>query len=320
MNILKLKPAFKDYLWGGQILKEKYGKDTNLAILAESWEVSGHPDGPSTILNKEYAGMTLSEYLDQKDNKPLGKLNLDLNELPVLVKFIDAFSDLSIQVHPNDEYSLKHEGDNGKTEMWYILEAKPGSKIYYGTKKAMSKSEFKQSIDNDTILEKLNHVEVKKGDVIFVEAGTIHAIGAGIVICEIQQNSNITYRLYDFNRKDAQGNLRELHVDKAIAVSTLTPLSTDFKAQGQEIKYKNHTRQLLVTCPYFTTYKIEVCGEFDLNVSPDHFKAIVVISGEVSLETQKEKINLTKGESCFIDAGTSDIKVSGSGVYLTITL
>lgn len=320
MGIVKLRPSFKDYLWGGQKLKESYGKETDLEILAESWEVSTHPDGPSYVVDKGDENETLMDYLLKKERNPYGEKNIGDKELPVLIKFIDALSNLSIQVHPNDEYSQKYENDNGKTEMWYILEAEPNSKIYYGTKKELSKEEFKQSIENNTILEKLEHVEVKKGDVIFVEAGTIHAIGAGIVLCEIQQNSNITYRIFDFNRKDADGNLRELHVNKALEVSNLSPLNTDFKAQGKTIKYDQHSRQLLVTCPYFTTSKIDVDGEFNLNVSQDSFKAVIVIEGELAFTYEGDTVNLVKGESAFVDAGTENVTVSGKGTYLAVTV
>lgn len=320
MGIVKLRPSFKDYLWGGQKLKESYGKETDLKILAESWEVSTHPDGPSYVVDKGDNNETLMDFLLKKEGNPYGEKNAGNNELPVLIKFIDALSNLSIQVHPNDEYSQKHENDNGKTEMWYILEAEPNSKIYYGTKKELSKEEFKQSIEDNTILEKLEHVEVKKGDVIFVEAGTIHAIGAGIVLCEIQQNSNITYRIFDFNRKDVDGNLRELHVDKSLQVSNLSPLNTDFKAQGETIKYDQHSRQLLVTCPYFTTNKIDVDGEFNLNVSQDSFKAVIVIEGKLAFTYKGDTVNLVKGESAFIDAGTENVTVSGIGTYLAVTI
>ncbi|MDN6731485.1 MAG: class I mannose-6-phosphate isomerase, partial [Atopostipes suicloacalis] len=194
MTIHQLKPSFKDYLWGGQKLKEDYGKDTDLNPLAESWEVSTHPDGPSYILGGEHDGLTLDDYIKEKGKEVLGERGSKFDRFPVLIKFIDALKDLSIQVHPDDEYGLKHENEYGKTEMWYILEANPGSKIYYGTNQEISKEDFRKAIENQEVLEKLKHVEVFPGDVIFVEAGTIHAIGEGIVLCEVQQNSNTTYR------------------------------------------------------------------------------------------------------------------------------
>lgn len=318
MAIIKLKPAFKDYLWGGQKLKENYGKVTDMNPLAESWEVSTHADGPSIINEGEYQGLTLGEYIAKKDRQPLGLNGRKFEQFPVLVKFIDALQDLSIQVHPNDEYGMEHEGEYGKTEMWYILDSEPGSKIYYGTNKELTRDEFKASIDNQTVLDNLKHVEVSPGDVIFVEAGTIHAIGAGIVICEIQQNSNTTYRVYDFHRKDAEGNLRDLHIEKALDVSNLTPLPSDFKAQKELETFEDHTKQVLVSCPYFTTTKYEVKGAFDHNVSDESFEAVIVLDGALSIITKDSITDLKKGETCFIDANTSDIQITGEASFLSV--
>lgn len=320
MSVNKLRPSFKDYLWGGQKLKEDYGKETDLKPLAESWEVSTHADGPSYILGGEYDGLTLEEYLKEKADKPLGTKGRTFDRFPVLVKFIDALQELSIQVHPDDEYGLEHENEYGKTEMWYILEADPGAKIYYGTKETITKEEFEASINNQTVLEKLNHVEVEKGDVIFVEAGTIHAIGRGIVLCEVQQNSNTTYRVYDYHRKDADGNLRDLHVEKALDVSTLTPLNTDFEAAGEVEAYEDHTKQLLATCEYFTTHKIDVDGAFSHDVSDESFEAVIVIEGSVRIKADDDEVTLNKGESAFIDAGSQDLEVSGQGSYLSVSV
>lgn len=320
MAINQLSPSYKDYLWGGQKLKEDYGKNTDLKPLAESWEVSTHADGPSYLVGGKYDGLTLEAYLNEKDQKPLGSNGQKFDRFPVLIKFIDALQDLSIQVHPDDEYGLEHENEYGKTEMWYILEAEPGAKIYYGTNKDLTKDEFKASIDDQTVLDNLNHVEVHKGDVIFVEAGTIHAIGAGIVICEIQQNSNTTYRVYDFHRKDADGNLRDLHVDKALDVSTLTPLNSDFKPQGNLEEYENYTKQMLATSDYFKTTRFEVDGSFTDHVDNESFKSIIVTEGAITLRDNETLVDLQKGQSAFIDAGSGDVEVSGQGTYLAVSV
>ena len=198
MSILKLLPAGKDYLWGGTRLIKEYNKNFNLDKLAETWELSCHPDGLCTIAEGEFAGRTLSEYLDIVGKKVLGTKCEHMEQFPLLIKFIDAKNDLSIQVHPSDEYALTHEGQYGKTEMWYIMDCQPGAFIYYGFKEAISNEEFAERIQNKTLLEVLNKVEVKKGDVFFIEPGTIHAIGSGNLIAEIQQNSNVTYRVYDY--------------------------------------------------------------------------------------------------------------------------
>ncbi|MGX7109435.1 type I phosphomannose isomerase catalytic subunit [Facklamia miroungae] len=320
MTINQLRPSYKDYLWGGQKLKENYGKKTDLNPLAESWEVSTHPDGPSYILGGPHDGLTLKAYLEEKNQAPLGTKGQTFDRFPVLVKFIDALGELSIQVHPNDEYGFKHENEYGKTEMWYILEAEPGAKVYYGTKEPISKEAFKQSIEDQTVLDKLNHVAVKKGDVIFVEAGTIHAIGKGIVLCEVQQNSNTTYRVYDYHRKDAEGNLRDLHIDKALDVATLTPLNTDFEPAEVAKTYENHTKQLLASSSYFNVQKVEVGGSFTQSISKESFKSITVIEGSITFEDNNHSLTLNKGESAFIDAGSQHIKTDGPGTYLSVSV
>ncbi len=206
MDILKLKPTYKDYLWGGEKLRTKYGKETDISPLAESWELSCHPDGLSVIFGGEYDGKTLESYI--KENKGcLGNL-CKSDELPILIKLIDAQDNLSVQVHPNDEQAKKWENQNGKTEMWYVVEAEDDAKMTCGMKQDTTKEELKKAIENNTVEELLNTVSSKKGDIFFVEAGTVHAIGKGNIIAEIQQNSNVTYRLYDYGRIGKDGKPR----------------------------------------------------------------------------------------------------------------
>ena len=219
MSVLKLKPSCKDYLWGGHRLVEEYGKEYDGEILAETWELSCHPDGPSTIVNGAYAGKTLEEYIEAEGKEVLGTNCRRFRDFPILTKFIDAKQDLSIQVHPDNRYALKNEGQYGKTEMWYVVDAGKEAFLYYGFKKEVSKEEFARRIQEDTLLEVLNAVPVQKGDVLFIESGTIHAIGKDILIAEIQQNSNVTYRVYDYGRVGKDGKKRDLHIEKAIAVT-----------------------------------------------------------------------------------------------------
>lgn len=320
MAVIKLSPAFKDYLWGGTRLKEIYQKQTDLEIVAESWEVSTHPDGPSYVVSGVDEGKTLTEYIKYYGTQILGTDAQDFNFFPILVKFIDAKKDLSIQVHPNDEYGLKHEGEYGKTEMWYIVEAEPDSAIYYGTKNRINRDDFVRAIETNTVLDVLNRVPVKKGDVIFVEAGTIHAIGAGIMICEIQQNSNTTYRVYDYNRKDACGNLRQLHLKQALDVSNLRPLDTQFKPQGTLETHSNYQKQLLVSCPYFKTTKINLSGSRNHKVGPESFEAWVVLEGSIDVTHNHQTVKLLAGETLFLEANTDAIHLSGSATFLSITV
>ncbi|MCR5025201.1 MAG: class I mannose-6-phosphate isomerase, partial [Lachnospiraceae bacterium] len=232
MSIFKLKPACKDYLWGGERLKKEYGIEYDGDPLAEAWVLSCHPDGLSVIDSGEHKGKTLSEYIGRNADKTLG--------FPVLIKLIDAKQNLSIQVHPDDEYAMSHEGQKGKTEMWYILDSAPDAFIYYGFKKEISKEEFEQRIRDNTITEVLNKVRVKKGEAYFIKAGTLHAIGAGCLIAEVQQNSNVTYRIYDYDRVGADGKRRELHIDKALDVTDRRP-PEPYKADGD----------YLASCEYF---------------------------------------------------------------------
>lgn len=213
MAILKLKAPCKDYIWGGNRLREEYGKELDSDKIAESWELSCHKDGQSMIVGGEFDGKTLSDYIEAKGKSAVLGKNCDRFEyFPVLIKLIDAKDNLSVQVHPSNDYALRVEGEYGKTEMWYIVDCDPGAELLYGFKHEISKEEFAERIANNTLLEVTNNVPVHKGDVFFIESGTLHAIGKGILIAEIQQNSNTTYRIYDYGRVGKDGKPRELHV------------------------------------------------------------------------------------------------------------
>ena len=224
MSILKLKPCCKDYIWGGRRLADEYGIPCDKDILAEAWVLSCHPDGPSVIVNGPSQGKTLAEYIQANGNQVLGTHCRRFRDFPILVKFIDANQHLSVQVHPGNRYALSQEHQYGKTEMWYVMDAAPNSFLYYGFKREVSREEFARRIQEDTLLDVLNAVPVQKGDVLFIESGTIHAIGAGILIAEIQQNSNVTYRVYDYGRVGKDGKKRDLHIEKALAVTNRVPI------------------------------------------------------------------------------------------------
>ena len=301
MKPVLLLPAFKDYLWGGTRLKEEFGKKSDLDIVAESWELSTHKDGQSVVASGEFAGMTLGEFVE-KNPSVLGKNCDNFEFFPILIKFIDAKDNLSIQVHPDDEYALKNTGGYGKTEMWYILDCEEGASLYYGFKEEITKEQFKESIENNTLLDYLNKVEVKKGDVYFIEAGTVHAIGKGIVICEIQQNSNTTYRVYDYDRRDAQGNARELHVEKALEVSVTKP----------PVEYKQENENVLAKCKYFTVEKAEIDGEMEFSIDETSFKSVIVTDGEGTLVSGDYTMEIKKGDSVFIPAQNGKYTVKGN--------
>lgn len=316
MAVVKLKPAFKSYLWGGHRLKEEFSKNFTDDKVAETWELSMHEDGPSVVISGDDAGLTLKEYVDKKGKDILGKNGNTFDFFPILVKFIDAAQDLSIQVHPDDDYALEHEGEYGKNEMWYILDAKEDAFIYYGTNKEISQEAFKSAIENNEVLETLNQVPVKAGDVIYVEAGTIHAIGEGILLCEVQQNSNTTYRVYDFNRKDKDGNLRDLHIEQAIEVSKLSPLDSDFSPRGEVVEENGLESQLLLKTPYFETSSLTITQDSFIEVDDTSFVGLICLEGNVSVDD----LTLDKGETAFVEANSNKVSLSGNGRVLKVSV
>lgn len=313
MCILKLKPSCKNYLWGGHRLADEYGIEYEEDILAEAWELSCHPDGPSYISNGKYAGRTLEEFIEAEGKEVLGTHCRRFRDFPILIKFIDAKQNLSIQVHPNNRYALKNEGQYGKTEMWYIMDAKPGAFLYYGFKTEVSKEEFAKRIEEDSLLEVLNAVPVQKGDVLFIESGTIHAIGEGILIAEIQQNSNVTYRVYDYGRVGKDGKKRDLHIEKALAVTNRVPIVKD------KTSYPH-----VADCDYFTVDKLNLDGTFmkkmEGSVSETSFASILFLDGEGTISNKGESLHFKKGESFFLTAGSGTYTIEGSCDALVTTI
>ncbi len=309
MSILKLTPSCKDYIWGGRRLIEEFGKDFSGDVLAETWEISCHKDGLSTISNDDNAGKTLLNYIQEKGTQCLGTNASPFEYFPILVKLIDAKDYLSIQVHPDDSYALEHEHQYGKTEMWYVVDAKEGAFLYYGFSKSVSKEELKERIQNNTLLEVLNKVPVKKGDTFFIEPGTIHAIGKDILIAEIQQNSNVTYRVYDYGRVDANGNGRELHIDKAVDV-------INRKQYVESQKSDSH----LANCKYFTVDKMILDGTYTEKVTNASFVGLLFVEGNGSILDSDTNLDFKKGDSFFIPANEETYTIKGTGVALKITL
>lgn len=295
-DAVKLCPVFKDYLWGGDKLKREYNKKSDLQKIAESWELAVHKDGECSLEN----GEKLSDYIKKV---PIGTNCEKFSYFPILIKLIDAKENLSVQVHPDNEYALKNEGEIGKTEMWYVLDCDEGAYLYYGFKRDITKDEYKAAIENGTLTELLNKVFVKKGDVFFIPSGTVHAIGKGIVICEIQQNSNTTYRVYDYLRRDKNGNTRTLHIDKAIEVSCLS-------AQG--VTEKNIGDGALARCEYFTVEKLSIDGEKEIATDTLSFRTLVVAEGNGQIEANGKIISFTKGDCIFVPAQNSTLKLCGN--------
>ena len=257
MEPLKLKAAFQDYIWGGTRLREEFGKESDLERLAESWELSCHPAGPAVIMNSVNKGLTLKEYLEQDWAVRVGEGAARFSTFPVLIKLIDACQDLSVQVQPDDRYAREHEGgENGKTECWYIVDCEEGAALAYGFNRELTKEEFRASIQNGTLLDVVQLMPVNKGDVFFIEPGTLHAIGAGILIAEIQQNSNITYRVYDYDRVGLDGKPRELHIDKAVDVTKTWPAPP--RRRRPLMQFEGYSADVIADCQFFTTTELPI--------------------------------------------------------------
>lgn len=314
MEILKLKPIFKDYIWGGYRLKNDYGFDTGYDKTAEGWMLACHKDGMNTVDGGEYDGKTLQEVVDEVGKeKLLGKRSDKYPYFPLLIKLIDAYDNLSIQVHPDDKYAREVENEYGKTEMWYVLDAAEGATLIYGFKEEISSQEFKEAIENNTLLDKLNVVNVKKGDTFFIEAGTVHAIGKGAMIAEIQQNSNCTYRVYDYGRVGADGKPRELHIKKAIDVSKTVPPKYDIKPMGETKYVDKNEVQLITKCDLFSVNRYKCTNRMALNVSDNSFMNILVIDGCGDVDGREAK----KGDSFLIPASYGDVIIDGNLEFLT---
>ena len=332
-----LQPAAKDYLWGGSRLNDDFGKQINIQPLAETWECSTHPDGPSIVATGDYKGMTLTEVLR---NRPefLGTHPLQITggkaELPILVKLIDAKKDLSVQVHPDDEYAKKYENSLGKSEMWYVLDAQNDTKLVYGFNQDVTEDAVRASIEEGTIEKYLNHVPVNKNDLFFIEAGTVHAIGAGALIAEIQENSNLTYRLYDYKRIDKNGKERELHIDKAMDVANLKSSAVP-KQPMRVLKYRRGwASELLTRCKYFQVERqllnTEILRELtDFQTDINSFRVLLctegcgVISGYSARASKSDRtdfvLNFFKGDCIFIPANSIPLKLHGKAQLLNIS-
>lgn len=317
-----LRPSGKDYLWGGQRLNTEFEKQIDLDPLAETWECSTHPDGPSIVKTGDFKGQTLSKVISDNPHF-LGARHSEDKALPILIKFIDAKSDLSVQVHPDDEYAKLHEdGQLGKTEMWYVLDATKDARLVYGLKKDCTKEQIRDSIEKGKLSNLLQSVKVNKDDLFFIEAGTIHAIGAGCLIAEIQENSNLTYRLYDYDRVGKDGKKRELHIDKSLKVANLKS-SSEPKQPLRVLKYRpGVAKELLSRCKYFEVYRMLVNTERRQSVTyaSDNlsFRVLLCIKGCGVLNFEDQSLEFFKGDCIFVPADSVEIKIHGHAHFLDI--
>ena len=319
-----LSPASKDYLWGGTRLNDDFAKHIASDVVAETWECSTHPDGVSIAASGEWTGTPLTEIL-RAHPEYLGKHGNGGTDLPVLVKLIDARRDLSVQVHPSDEFAREHEaGQNGKTEMWYVMDAEPDSRIAYGLHHTVSRDAFLKGIEDGTVEKYLQMMPVRKNDLFFSPPGTVHAIGAGCLIAEIQQSSNLTYRLYDYNRTDRNGNTRLLHLEKGLAVANLEAMPEP-RQPMRLLRYSGGTAsELLCRCRYFRVERVLVNTEqrrdmASFQVSASSFEIFLFLNGCGTLFCRDSMQQFFKGDCVFIPAGTAEIRLHARTEFLRIT-
>lgn len=320
-----LKPSGKDYLWGGNRLNKEFGKNIELSPLAETWECSTNDEGPSYVASGEWSGKKLVEVLKEHPEFLGTNPKTKNGNIPILVKFIDAKEDLSVQVHPNDKYAFEfEEGQLGKTEMWYVLDAKKDSTLVYGFNSNMRKDLIKESINDGSIEKYLNRVKVQKDDVFYIKAGIVHAIGAGTIIVEIQENSNLTYRIYDYNRTDKNGKLRKLHINKALDVIDYET-NKEVKQLMRVCNYKKgYSIEPLLHCEYFKVYKERINTQncktrYSFQTKSNSFHILLCIEGSGTIINDKEKISFLKGDCVFVPANSVELKIKGKVDFLNIS-
>ncbi|MCD7858907.1 MAG: class I mannose-6-phosphate isomerase [Firmicutes bacterium] len=321
---LLLAPVGKDSLWGGSRLNDDFSKGIDMSPLAETWECSTHPDGLSTVASGAFRGRTLRSVL--QEHPEFAGTHPDIsNGLPILVKLIDARMDLSVQVHPDDAYAREHEnGSLGKTEMWYVLDALKGTRLVYGFYHDESPADVRRSLADGTIEKLLHKVPVRKDDVFFIPAGRIHALGAGALVAEIQQSSNLTYRLYDYNRLDKYGKPRELHVDKALDVAKLQG-SREPRQPMRVLHFgKGQASEFLCRCKYFQVERVLVNTErirelAELQTGSNSFQVLLFTEVCGTLFWEDESINCFRGDCFFVPADSARIRLHGKATFLKIS-
>ena len=306
-----MQPSYKEYFWGGTRLKREFGKADAPEVTAESWELAARMDGLSTVAEGPFMGKSLLE-LGELDREGFWGRLCRTQTFPLLVKLIDAKRDLSIQVHPSDKTADLSASEQGKAELWYIVDCEPRASIYFGFSKRISKDEFVQRARDGSICKVLNRVPVKRGDVFYILPGTIHAIGAGIVIAEIQQNSNTTFRVYDYRRRDANGSLRPLHLERAAAVLNYAPLLPSECKANAVATFSGFTMAEMFSCRYFKAYKLEIRTDAKLYCDGDSFQHLLCVEGAGEILSAETVYSIQRGESFFMPAALGEYRVRGA--------
>ena len=313
MEPFLLKPSCKDSIWGGTKLKKRFHKAHSVDIISESWELSVHPAGLSLAASGPNRSVPLAELI--KNPAVTGNFAASFTVFPLMIKWIDSQLPLSIQVHPDNDYAMAHEQDMGKTEMWYIIDCEPDSYLYYGFSKEISREEFAHRIADDTLLEVVQKVPVKKGDVFFIPSGTLHAIGPGILLAEVQQSSNVTYRIYDYGRLDTDGKPRQLHVEKAVDVTKLIPIT---ESSPIPLPLSCPQDELLASCPYFAVIRQQITSPRQYNGDAGSFHALMCVEGQGVLQTVSETLTIPSGATVFVPADSSAFTISGNLTLLDV--
>jgi mannose-6-phosphate isomerase len=312
---LQFEPILKERIWGGEKLKTVLNKPIVSKITGESWELSAVDGDISIAANGELKGKSLTEIINEAPNDILGTTVYKRFgvQFPLLFKYLDAREDLSIQVHPNDELAKKRHNSFGKTEMWYIMQADKNARIIVGFKEDSNEQLYVENLKSKTLISILDDIKVKEGDVFFLETGTVHAIGAGLVVAEIQQTSDFTYRIYDFDRVDVYGNKRELHVDLALEAINFDKLET-----FRDYDRKRNESNVIVDCPYFTTNLIPLEGEVTISKSGDTFTVYMCVEGEFEIAFENSIYKYKKGDTVLIPAAMNTFILSGKASILEI--
>lgn len=314
---LLFEPIFKERIWGGTKLKEVLNKSFESNQIGESWELSTVENDISVVVNGVFKGLNLSQLIEKYPTEVLGAKSIQYfgYNFPLLFKFLDAKEDLSIQVHPNDALAKERHQSFGKTEMWYVIQADVNARLVVGFKDKTNKKEYQEHLENKTLVTILNETPVKEGDAFFLETGTVHAIGAGVLIAEIQQTSDITYRLYDWDRVDANGEGRELHTDLALD-------AINFETTNTKINYKNTANKLvtLVECPFFKTNILQISGKYNWKKTKESFTVLMCTKGSFTINMLHFQAEFKKGDTLLIPAILDGFQIIGEVSLLEITI
>ncbi len=310
---MKMKPCYKDYIWGGDMLGRVFDKNSGFDVTAESWELSAHEGGQSVIDNGCLKGMSFGEYIAREPGAAGTRCG---GRFPVLIKFLDVHTALSVQVHPSDETANAENGEQGKAEVWYIVDAQPGASVYYGLNSRLTKERFAEAVGNGTVCEYLKREDAEPGQIWSVTPGVLHSASGGVLVAEVQQSSNTTFRAYDFDRVDAHGNKRELHLSRVLDVMEYEPVKSEEKRENACFCTAGYAFENLFGCRYFKLDRITLHGSMELFCDGGSFHSLLVISGSGGIVKDGKRFDFKAGDSWFMPAGIGAYETDGEAVCL----